>query len=168
MDSKPMTRKDFITLTFTLIGSGVALDACSSSNNNGGTAGNNGTSGTNGGAGTTGFAGHAGTNGAAGATGGSTGAGGSGTSACTNPLPETQDPDGLGHIHSLDVPASLLDSTSDQTINTGSAMSPGAAAHMHTVVLTVAMLATLKAGESVDAPSGITLSHMHSYTINCR
>ena len=153
MDSKPMTRKDFITLTFTLIGSGVALDACSSSNNNGGTAGNNGTSGTNG---------------AAGATGGSTGAGGSGTSACTNPLPETQDPDGLGHIHSLDVPASLLDSTSDQTINTGSAMSPGAAAHMHTVVLTVAMLATLKAGGSVDAPSGFTLSHMHSYTINCR
>jgi hypothetical protein len=165
MDSKAMTRKDFITLTFTLIGSGVALDACSSSNNNGGTAGNNGTSGTNGAAGTTGVGGHAGTNGAAGTSGGA-GTGG-GTSACTNPLPETQDADGLLHTHSLDVPASLLDSTSDQTLTTGSAMAPGGSAHMHTVLLTVANLAILKAGGNVDVPSGITLSHMHSYTINC-
>ena len=63
MDSKSMTRKDFITLTFTLIGSGVAIAACGSDNTNGGT----GTAGTSGSAGT--YGGRGGTTGSAGTTG---------------------------------------------------------------------------------------------------
>src|SRR5437868_903080 len=75
-----MTRKDFLTLTFTLIG-GTVVGACSSDNNNvdggfGGTFGNNGgTFGRGGRGGTTGGGGRGGTTGAGG-TSGTTGTGG--------------------------------------------------------------------------------------------
>jgi hypothetical protein len=171
MDSKAMTRKDFITLTFTLIGSGVALDACSSSNNNTtGTAGTTGTS--TGAAGTTGVGGHAGTTGAGGTTGsagttgtaGTTGAGGTGASACADPLPEMQLTDTTGHMHTVSVPASTLSSATPQTFNTSVTL-----AHMHMVTLAVVDLAAIKAGGSAtvtSTPSPVD-GHMHMFKVSC-
>jgi hypothetical protein len=45
MDTKSMTRKEFVTLTFTLLGGAATAAACSSSNNSTGTGGTNGASG---------------------------------------------------------------------------------------------------------------------------
>src|SRR5262245_31676200 len=99
MDSKnEMTRKQFLVLTFTLVGTGAAVGSCDDDNNTNltGTAGSSGT----GRGGTTG-AGTAGTTGGGGTTGtaGTTGTGGTGATACGNPLPESMVPDGLGHTH---------------------------------------------------------------------
>ena len=48
MDTKSMTRKEFVTLTFTLIGSAAAACSSSSSSNDGGTGGSFGTGGNTG------------------------------------------------------------------------------------------------------------------------
>ena len=74
------------------------------------------------------------------------------------------DPDALGHVHTLTVPASTLDATTDQTFTTGSAGTP---AHTHIVVLTSANLATLKGGGTVDVMSTTALGHLHSYKVGC-
>jgi hypothetical protein len=156
MKSDSMTRKEFVTLTFTLIGVSAVGGACSSSNNN-----NTGVAGTSGGAG-----GKSGAGGASGTTGGSGagGAAGTGATACTDPLPEMQDADTLGHVHTLTVAASTLNSTMDVTLTTGMAGTP---AHTHMVTLTVANLATLKGGGTVDVASTITQSHMHTFKVGC-
>ena len=168
MDSKSISRKDFITLTFTLIGSAAAVSCGSSSTNTdasgtGGTTGAAGTGGRAGGAGAGGTTGGAGAGGSGGAGGGA----GTGASACTDPLPEKQDADANGHVHTVTVPAAMLSSTTDQTFTTSSAMSPGQAAHMHMVTLTAANLAAIKAGGTVDVMSTLVLSHLHAYTIGC-
>ncbi|HEX3905267.1 MAG TPA: hypothetical protein VH853_20730 [Polyangia bacterium] len=144
MDTKSMTRKEFVTLTFTLLGGAATVAACSSSSNN------NGTGGTNGSAGATGI----------GAT-------------CANPLPETQVADATGHFHTVMIQASLLDAATDQTITTGPAtpdMDGGTvSAHMHMVTLTVANLATLKGGGQVTVtsqPAGLG-PHTHMYMVSC-
>src|SRR5262245_8710386 len=127
MDSKnDMTRKQFLVLTFTLVGTGAAIGSCDDDNTNlTGTAGSSGT-------GRGGTTGTAGTTGAGGTTGtaGTTGTGGTGATACTDPLPESMVPDGLGHTHSVTIPASALNSSTAMTFNTSSA---GAPAHMHSV-----------------------------------
>jgi hypothetical protein len=143
-----MTRKDFLTLTFTLIGStAVGAAACSSSNNSadGGTAG---TTGTGGHGGTTGTGGH----------------GGSGGAAGTNPLPETMIADANMHSHTLTIPASTVDATTAQMINTGVTD-----AHMHIVTLEPAQLTTLKGGGNVTVTtsSAGTPAHMHMYMVSC-
>jgi type II secretory pathway component GspD/PulD (secretin) len=160
-----MTRKDFITLTFTLIGSGVALATCSDNDNHT----NTGIGGTNGTAGTTGTGGHAGTTGSGGQGGttgsaGTTGSGGSGTSACTDPLPETKVPDQTGHSHTVTIMASALDATSPQTFNTSVTLS-----HMHMITLAIADLAAIKAGGMAtvtSTPSPID-GHFHMFTVTC-
>jgi hypothetical protein len=165
MDSKSMTRKDFITLTFTLIGSGVALATCDSDN----TTTTTGFAGNNGGAGTTGAAGHAGTTGSAGHGGttgsaGTTGSGGSGTSACTDPLPESMVADQTGHMHSIMVNASALNATTPQTFNTTVTLS-----HMHMITLAIADLAVIKGGGMAtvtSTPSPID-GHFHMFTVMC-
>jgi hypothetical protein len=173
-----MTRKDFLTLTFTLLGGTVVGGACSSDNNNvdggfGGTFGNNGGTfgrggrgGTTGGGGTTGAGG---TNGAGGTTGtaGTTGAGGNGAAACTNPLPESQVPDTTGHTHSITIPASMVSSTTAQTFDTSIAEAGTAGAHMHMVTLTPTELTTLKNGGNVTVMSNIVMSHGHMFMISC-
>ena len=143
-----MTRKEFLMLTFTLIGGAVVGGACSSDDNNfdggfGGTFGNNGGTfgsggkgGTTGTGGTTGSAGHGGTTG----TGGG---GGTGVAACTDPLPETQS--ASDHTHTLTIAASTLNATTAQTFDTGVA-----AGHMHMVTLEPAALTTLKSGGMRD------------------
>ncbi len=140
MDPKSMTRKEFVTLTFTLLGGAAAAAACSSSNNasDGGLGGTNGSGGTSGG-------------------------------ACTDPLPETQDPDTEGHTHTVTVHASLLNQTTDQTLTTSGVMNNtvGIADHMHMVTFTTADLAMLKAGGSVDVMSGMALGHTHRYRVSC-
>jgi hypothetical protein len=164
-----MTRKDFLTLTFTLIG-GTVVGACSSDNNNvdggfGGTFGNNGGTfgrggrgGTTGGGGTTGAGGTSGTTG----TAGTTGAGGNGAAACADPLPETQSPS--DHTHTVTIHPSMLDSTTPVMVDTDIKL-----AHMHMVTLQPAQLATLKGGGTVTVTSTAAGSgpHTHDYTISC-
>ncbi|HJW11996.1 MAG TPA: hypothetical protein VJ598_09430, partial [Albitalea sp.] len=66
------------------------------------------------------------------------------------------------HGHVLSVPKTDLDSTSDKVYSI-----MGSAAHDHTVTLTAAQLAQLKAGMSVTVTSTTTLSHNHDVTVSC-
>ncbi|HEY7373079.1 MAG TPA: hypothetical protein VIF57_13020 [Polyangia bacterium] len=161
MSSKnDLTRKEFLTLTFTLIGStAVGAAACSSDNNNpvdaGGRGGTTGTGGATGGAG-----GHGG-------GGGTGGAGGNTAGACTDPLPDTMIPDSTMHSHTLMIPASTVDATTAQTINTGTTDG-----HMHMVTLQPADLATLKGGGNVTMTTSSAMApggpvHTHMYMISC-
>ena len=163
MDSKKdMTRKEFLVLTFTLVGTtAVAAGACDDDNNTNltGTAGSSGT----GRGGTTGTAGTTGGGGTTG-TAGTTGTGGTGATACADPLPEAMVPDGLGHTHSVTIPASALNSTTAMTFNTSSAGSP---AHMHSVTLETAQLTTLKGGSSVTVTSSVADQHTHMFMVSC-
>lgn len=158
-----LTRKDFLTLTFTLIGTTAAAAACSSSNNtaDGGTAG---TTGAGGHGGTTGAGGtsHATGQGGTSGTTGTAGAGGTTATSCTDPLPETQS--ASDHTHTLTIHASVLDATSAQTIDTGVALT-----HMHSVTLQPADLATLKGGGTVMITSSAAGAgpHSHVFTISC-
>lgn len=159
MKPDQMTRKQFVRLTFTLLGGAAAAAACSSSTTSGST-GTGGTHGTGGATATGGTPGAAGAPGAAGSPGGTTNA-----AACTDPLPEMQLPDSTGHAHTVTIPASDLDAGSDQMIDTSVTLG-----HMHTVTLTTADLATLKAGGQVTVASTQvgTPPHMHMYSVSCR
>src|SRR6185437_11333510 len=144
MDSKSMTRKEFVTLTFTLLGGAAAASACSSSSNNNGTGGTNG-------------------------AGGSLGSGGTnGNNSCS----ETQTADITMHMHTFSVPGSDLNATTDQMITTSQPMPIGGAtisAHTHIITLTTAMLAMLKAGSQVTVTSDMEGSptHSHTYMVTC-
>jgi hypothetical protein len=161
MESKSMTRKEFIALTFTLIG-GAAAASCS--DDNGGSSGTGGTTNVS-----TGLGGSSG--GSTGSRGGTTGSAGAnaaghggttGGAACGDPLPESQVPDSNDHVHMVMVPAATLDATSAQTFSTTVAKG-----HTHDITLSPADLATIKGGGMVTVPSTITESHMHSYTVRC-
>jgi hypothetical protein len=156
---KPMalTRKEFITLTFTLVGTAGA--ACSSSSSNNDAAGGAG----GGSAGAGGAGGHAGVDGGAG------GAGGTGANSCADPLPEEQVALGNGtdtnsHVHHVMVASAALAATTDQMINTDLVF-----AHMHAVTLTAADLAMLRSGGTVTVTSAAagTPAHTHSYVVAC-
>ena len=154
-----MTRKEFLMLTFTLVGTTAAVSACSDDNNNNVDAsfgGNNGSAGTTGGGGTTGSGGRGGSGGAAGTGGG----GGNTAASCSDPLPETQSVS--DHTHTLTIAASTLNATSAQTFDTGVA-----AGHMHAVTLEPAQLTTLKGGSSVMVTSTSSVGHTHVFTISC-
>lgn len=155
-----MTRKEFITLTFTLIGA-TAVGACDDDNNN--NTGTGGISGTGRG-GTTGAAGKGGSGGAAGTSGttGTGGTGGTGTASCTDPLPEAQAPS--DHTHSVTVPASMLSSTSAVTFTTSSVLG-----HSHMITLEPAQLTAIAGGGSATATSTSagTPAHTHVFTISC-
>ena len=146
-----MTRKEFLTLTFTLIGTTAAV-ACSDNNNSTGTAGTSG-----------GTAGHGGSGGSAGTTG-SGGAGGTSAAACADPLPAPQTADGTGHMHMVTIQASTLNATTAQTFTTNVI-----GMHMHDVTLQPADLTTLKGGGSVmiTSSSAGTPAHTHVYTVSC-
>ncbi|HJV60350.1 MAG TPA: hypothetical protein VJ743_05350, partial [Albitalea sp.] len=66
------------------------------------------------------------------------------------------------HGHALTVPQSDLDSTTDKVYSI-----MGSASHDHTITLSAAMLAQLKAGMSVTTTSTTTLSHNHDVTVSC-
>jgi len=151
MDSHSMNRKDFLKLTFTLIGGATVVAGCSSSSN-GGSGGSSG-------------------------SGGSTGSGGSSADAkvdtgpaimCADPLPTSQLADSTGHMHMLFVPLSALSMTTDQfELTTGFPMD--SSGHFHTVMLSVADLATLKGGGSVTKTSSMAgdPAHSHMYMVSC-
>ncbi len=147
MDSKSLTRKQFLTLTVTLLGGAAAAGACSSSTYGGGSAsgGTNGAGGSNG-------------------TGGTAGGGGPAAGGCTDPLPETQVADSTGHVHTVTIPAADLQAAGDQTIDTSVTFG-----HMHAITLAAADLAMLKAGGSVTvtSTSAGTPAHVHMYSISC-
>jgi len=161
MNSHSMNRKDFLKVTFTLIGTATVAGACSSSNSNGGSGGSNGSGG----------------------GGGINGSGGKGTggssvdakadtgpaSMCSNPLPTSQLADTSGHTHMLFVPLSDLSMTSDATdITTPFPMNSGG--HFHAVTLSVADLATLAGGGSVTKTSSVSgdPAHSHMYMVSCK
>ena len=137
-----MTRKEFLVLTFTLIGSTAAIGNCDDDDDNN----------------TTGLGGRGGTTG----TGGSGGGGGTGATSCSDPLRATQVSDTTGHSHSVIIPASALNASSAQTFSTSVTLG-----HMHTVTLDPAQLSTLKSGGGVNVMSSISDSHAHMYSISC-
>ena len=157
-----LTRKDFLTLTFTLIGTTAAAAACSSSNNttDGGTTGAGGRGGTTGAGGTSHSTGQGGAGGQAGASSG--GAGGTSTSSCADPLPQVQA--ASDHTHSVTIHPSVLDSTSAQMFDTSAVLG-----HMHIVTLQPTDLAMIKGGGSVMTmtSSAGTPAHTHVFTISC-
>ena len=148
-----MTRKEFLMLTFTLIGGDRGRRRLQQRqqrlrrwlrrhlrNNGGARHGRHG--GTTGGGGTTGTGGTTGNGGPRGTTGAG-GGGGTGAAACTDPLPETQS--ASDHTHTLTIAASTLNATTAQTFDTGVA-----AGHMHMVTLEPVELTTLKNGGMRD------------------
>ncbi|WP_374569149.1 hypothetical protein [Ideonella sp.] len=66
------------------------------------------------------------------------------------------------HGHVLTIPEADLSSMTDKTYSI-----QGSAGHDHTVTLTAAQLASLKAGQSVAVTSSTTLAHNHAVTSNC-
>ena len=71
------------------------------------------------------------------------------------------------HGHTLTIPAADVDSTVTKTYNIA-----GIADHPHTITLTPAQLAQIKAMTSVTVsssvdPSPIFASHFHAVTVNC-
>jgi hypothetical protein len=150
-----MTRKEFVTLTLTLVGGGTLAAGCGSS----------GTSGTGGATGSGGSS-----------SGGATGHGGSGAGgsvdagpSCMDPLPEMQLPDSTGHVHAFVVTAALLSSTAAIDLQTGP-FPVGSGGHIHMVTLSVANLATLRGGGSVTVMSTMagTPAHTHMYMLSCK
>ncbi len=155
-----MTRKEFLTLTFTLVGTTAAAAACSSdSNNSTGGAGTSGGAHGGSGGGAAGTSGGGGTQGAAGTTGAG-GNGGGAAAGCTDPLPEMQAPS--DHTHHVVIAASRLNATTAQTIDTDVQL-----AHMHSVTLEPGDLATLKGGGMVMITSSVASAHSHVFTISC-
>lgn len=152
MDSHSLNRKDFLKLTFTLIGGATVAAGCSSSSTNGGSGGSSG-------------------------TGGSTGTGGSSVDAkvdtgpaimCADPLATSQLADSTGHTHTLFVALSTLTMTTDQTSIT-TPFPENSGGHFHAVTLSVADLATLRGGGSVTKTSTMAgdPAHSHMYMVSC-
>jgi hypothetical protein len=162
VENKALTRKDFILLTFTLIGStAVAGSACDDEDDTTGAGGSGG--GGTGRGGTTGTAGSG--TGSGGSTGsaGTTGNAGSGGSGGLTSCPGAQLPDTIGHVHTFSVPVSAVSSTSTMMFNTG--MADG---HVHPVTLTGAQLMSLSSGGSVTVTSGLADGHVHMYMVTCQ
>ncbi len=153
MDSHAMNRKDFLKLTFTLIGGATVAAGCSSTSNSG----------------TGGSTGSGGSTGAGGSTDAHTDTGPADTGMlCADPLVTVQLPDSTMHTHILNVALSALSATTDQTeLTTG--YPAGSGGHFHTAVLTVADLATLKGGGSVTVTSSMSGDplHSHMYMVSC-
>jgi hypothetical protein len=94
------------------------------------------------------------------------GCGGGGGYSDNNPPPQACGASGASisgnHGHVLTISEADLSSTVDKTYSI-----MGSASHDHTVTLTAAQLAMLKAGSSVAVSSTITASHQHTVTSNC-
>jgi hypothetical protein len=98
--------------------------------------------------------------GCGGGGGGYTSGGGMSGSGCTTTI-------AANHDHVLVVPLSDLSSTVDKSYDIR-----GTADHTHTVTLTAAQLAQLKAGQSVNVNSTTTASmvygtHFHAVSVSC-
>jgi len=156
---KEITRKEFLVLTFTLIGSTAAIGNCDD-NDNDNITGLGGRGGTTGRAGTTGTGGTGGTGGAGGT--GTGGGAGTGAQSCADPLPETQVSDSTGHMHSVTIAASTLNSTTAQMFMTSVTLG-----HQHTVTLQPADLSALKSGGSVTVTSSVADLHAHMFSVSC-
>lgn len=87
---------------------------------------------------------------------------------CSDPLSETQFTqagDNTNHTHAFIVPASTLNATTAQTINTEPA---GAGdGHIHAVTFSPADLTTLRGGGIVEIRSASGANHTHSYRVGC-
>ncbi|MFZ5550424.1 MAG: hypothetical protein ACOZJX_17140 [Pseudomonadota bacterium] len=66
------------------------------------------------------------------------------------------------HGHALTIPEADLSSATDKVYSI-----QGSAGHDHTVTLTAAQLAMLRAGQSVDVTSSTGASHNHVVTARC-
>ena len=168
MDSHSLTRKDFITLTLTLIGGGALAAGCSSSSNasDGGAGGSTG-------AGGSGGAGSPGTGGKSTADAASDGAGDvqhpDTANNCADPLPASQTADATAHTHSMDIPVSTLAMTDRQLVLSGPFPTTGSGGHFHEIALSPADLDTLRGGGSVTITSNLsgTPEHSHVFMVSC-
>lgn len=86
------------------------------------------------------------------------GGGGGGLSSCSSQGAAISG----NHGHSLSIPASDLDSTSDKTYSI-----QGGSDHAHTITLNPAQLGNLKAGQTVTVTSTTNFQHSHDVTITC-
>lgn len=168
-----MTRKDFVTLAITLVGGAAFAGACSSSGNTpadggGGSGGSGGSSGGASGSGGSASGGSGGANRDA-ATDNRADAAGDTGPACADPLPAGQVADATAHTHALVILAETLDATTDQMLQTGP-FPEDSGGHTHIITLTVANLATIKAGGMVTVTSTMSgdTPHMHMFTVACR
>ena len=66
------------------------------------------------------------------------------------------------HGHSVTIPAADLDSATAKSYSI-----QGAATHDHSITLSPAQLASLKAGQSVTVTSTTNLAHDHAVTVTC-
>lgn len=66
------------------------------------------------------------------------------------------------HGHSLSIAAADLDSTTAKTYSI-----QGAASHAHSITLSPAQLASLKAGGTVTVTSTTDLAHEHAVSVTC-
>ena len=176
MDSHSLTRKDFITLTLTLIGGGAVVAGCSSSSsaNDGGTGGSTGAGGADGGTG-----GSTGVGGSGGGVGGHVGSDAAADGAgdlrsdtannCADPLPARQITDATAHTHTMDVPVSTLSATTTQMLFSGPFPDSGSGGHIHQINLTPTDLTTLRGGGSVTVMSSMdgTPIHSHMFMVSC-
>jgi hypothetical protein len=173
MDSHSLTRKDFITLTITLIGGGALAAGCSSASNAG--------------TGGTGAGGSTGTGGAGGSgAGGTLGIGGKTTADaaadsagdvqhpdtannCADPLPAGQLADATGHTHSMEIAVSTLAMTGRTPLLSGPFPTTGSGGHFHQIVLSPADLDTLRGGGSVTVTSDLSGApeHSHMFMVAC-
>ena len=144
MDNKSITRKEFITLTFTLIGSTALVGSSCGDDDDIDVV-------------TTGAGGRGGAGGGTGAAGQGGGAGSGGANCAGSQLA-----DNLGHVHTLTVSASILSATTAQTVATGAADG-----HTHNVILSPANLSTLNGGGSVTVTSELADGHVHMYMVTC-
>ena len=145
MDTKSLTRKEFIKLTFTLIGSTALVgSSCDDDDDIVVTTGAGGRGGTTGSAGQTGAGGAAGT--------------GGGGRSCSAPMV----PDNLGHTHTLTVSGAVLISTTSVSFTTS--LADG---HQHVVEISAADLSTLSTGATVTVTSMIADGHVHMFTVTC-
>lgn len=92
------------------------------------------------------------------------GGGGDGYSGGTPPPASTCGASSItgNHGHALTIQKSDLDSTTDKAYNI-----QGMATHNHTITLTPAQLAQLKAGRMVTVTSSVTSAHAHDVTVSC-
>ena len=174
MDSPSMTRKDFITLTLTLVGGATIAGCSSTSDSGGGTGGATGTGGTTGIGGTTGAGGASGTGGRTGNDGGSDARSDAAAvdtaNSCADPLPASQTADTTTHSHTLEIAAATLAETTTQSILSGPFPVGTSGAHFHLVMLTPTNLTTLRGGGTVTVTSSADGDpiHSHMFMVSCR
>jgi hypothetical protein len=152
-----LTRKDFLRGALALTAGGAGWTACSSSTTPAGTS--TATVATTTTAAGTGGATNASSASATTASTGTGAGGGSAATMCTTNIQANHPPPGQ---HLLTIPAADANAGAQKTYSI-----QGMADHDHTITITAAQMATLKAGGMVTVMSTTNLAHSHPVTVMC-